>query len=244
MPTTGVLSSIAEHTRALYRLLGLVSTDDVFTEQGEAANDVAYLALTDGYRRTQNWIISKGGGERWRKRASTAITAWTGSDASVGGRYVALADYCLDAASNPDFLRLDSKPKEDRSALVEANGDQWGSEIEADEDWAKGDYYYLKGEQLWLARTAGPPSTLYLRYYYKHPRITSATSSFDMDEELRWLCVAEAADAANRDGWGVEGAQARIDAALAYRRSEAKRMVRRTRNPRRMEARPAIGTHW
>jgi hypothetical protein len=246
MATTGELATAAEHVRAFYRALAVVSADDALVENGEAADDVAYLSLTRGYRATQRWLIAQGAGERWRKR-SGAITTWSGSDTADGGRFVDLDDYCTNSASPPacDFLRLDGDQKS-RSALVQANGDQWGSEIEADQDWAKGNYYYLKGEQLWLARGASPPSGLLIRYYYTHPPIVAGTAAFDMQVDLRWLCVAEAVYAAVWEGW-VPGGDNTRQSALGARenaRREALRIYRRTREPQRFAPVTVRASHW
>jgi hypothetical protein len=239
--TSGELADFNEHSRALYRLWGLTSSDDALTEQGEASGDLIALYLTRGYRTTQRWAVDQGHAQsRWRKRSS-AITSWPGTDAADGGRYVNLATGS--GAIATDFLRLDGDQKT-RSALVQANGDAWGSEIEADQDFAKGNYYYLKDDQLWLARGASPPSTLYLRYYYQHPAITSATTSFDMPVDARWLCVCEAAIAGTLDGWGVDGAVLRIETARKLAREEARRVLRRTREPRKFRMPQMYGTRW
>lgn len=251
MATTGELASVTEHVRAFYRATGALSGDDALIEQGEVADDVAYLALTRGYRAAQHWLIGQSAGERWRKR-SAAIPTWSGSETTDGGRYVTLDDYCyyevtvlLVTTQVPDFMRLDGN-QADRSALVQADGTPWGSEVTADDDWRRGDYYYLKGDQLWLTRAASPPSPLYLRYYYLHPAIASATTSFDMAVDLRWLCIAEAVNAAVNEAWVPSGADgvAKSDRALEKAREEARRALRRTREPRKMQGPQRYASRW
>jgi hypothetical protein len=239
------LDTVAEHKAAWYRLIGTTSADGALAENSESADDVAYLFLTRGYRAAQAWLISEGMGERWRKRSS-AITSWSGTDAADGGRYKEITSA---GGIATDFLRPDSMRADGaspgRSALVEADGDPWGCEVEADQDYVKGDYYYLSADRLWLARTANVPSTVYFRYYYAHPAITSGTTSFDMPVALRWLSVAEAADAAANEGWLPGGTEqlSKIDRALGKARADA-RAQRRTRSPRRFKPPAKHASHW
>lgn len=235
MATSGELSTLSEHRRAFFRLVGVVSADDVLIEQGEAVDDVAYLALTRGYRATQRWLISNGLKERWRKR-HTAWTTWSGTDAADGGRYNSLPS---------DFLRLDGN-QTDRSALVQADGTQWGQEVSPDDEGAIGSYYYLKNDQLWLVRGASPPSPIYLRYYNTYAAITSATASFDMPMDARWLCVAEAADAAVKDEWvpNAKDTEERVARALERGREEARSLIPRTREPRKMHPPKKYASRW
>lgn len=243
MPFSGELITAEEHADAVLRLLGVLSSDDALVEQGEATGDLVYYALTRGYRSAQAWLISQGMNQRWRKRSS-AITTWNGSDAADGGRYVNLISGAGAVAT--DFLRLDSDEKSRRGGLVQANGDAWGCEIGVDDDQAKGSYFYVKNDQLWLARSASPPSPVYAKYFYAHPAITSAFTAFDMPVDLRWLCVAEAADAAVKDEWipGGTEAESRVARALGRARDEAKRIVRRTRQPRQFKGVAPMGNHW
>lgn len=244
MATTGELASVAEHVRAFYRATGALSGDDALIEQGEVADDVVYLALTRGFRACQRWLIDQSAGERWRKR-SAAITTWSGSETTDGGRYVNLASGSAPTAIATDFMRLDGD-QTGRSALVQADGTPWGREVPADDDWRRGDYYYLAGDRLWLTRSASPPSTLYLRYYYSHPAISSATTTFDMAVDLRWLCIAEAVSAAVNEAWVPSGADGVVksDRALEKAREEARRTLRRTREPRRMQGPQRYASHW
>lgn len=245
MATSGQLDTLAEHQRAWYRLVGITSADDSLVEQGEVVGDVVLLALTRGYRACQRWLIDNGLRERWRKR-STAIT-WSGSDAADGGRYVDLDDICTDGTSPPneDFLRLDGNYT-DRSALVTADGTQWGQEVSPDFDSVRGSFYYLKNDQIWLTKSAAPPSPVYARYYYTLQPISAGTTLFDMPMDARWLAVAEAADAAVKEQWvpGGDAVEARVGRALQRAREEARRLIPRTREPRKMRHVTVYGSHW
>lgn len=235
MATTGELATYAELSRAFYRLTGVVVADDSLVEQGEAQTDICSLALTRGFRACQRWLLANGLKERWRKR-HTAWTTWSGTEAADGGRYNSLPT---------DLLRIDGN-QTDRSALVQADGTEWGQEVSPDQDGLRGSFYYLKNDQLWLARGAAPPSPVYLRYYNAHAAITSATSSFDMPMDARWLCVAEAAESAVGDEWvpGGDEVRARVAGALERGRDEARSIIPRTREPRRMKGARVYASRW
>jgi hypothetical protein len=236
------VDTLAKHEQLWNRLLGIKSSDQGLTEQGEAVDQIFLQSLNEGYRSCQLWLIENGFRERWRKRTA-AIATWSGTDAD-GGRYVNLTTGSSPQAA--DFLRLDGN-QTDRSALVKANGDQWGVEVSPDEDWARGDYYYLKADQLWLARAASVPNPAYLRYYYAHPAITSATTTFDMPEQFRRLAVLEAAYSVMFEGWIPDAGQVQnnINNALQKAREDAKRFLPRTREPMKFKpAKRSGASHW
>lgn len=237
------LDTITELRYAFYRACGTVSSDDALVEQGETADDVAYLHLTRGIRAAQRWLIDAGIGHRWLKRSS-AITSWTGADDTHGGRYVALS------STANDFLRLFQRKvrgqRRHNGGLVEQGGDAWGYETTVDEEELKGDYYYLKADQLWIARQASPPSTLYLQFYYQHPALSAATVSFDFPTDAMWVALWEAVDSARAESWFPLAADAdiKIRAALDKARSEARGVARQTRTPRQWGRPTRYGSRW
>lgn len=142
-----------------------------------------------------------------------------------------------------DFLR--AYGNERRSALVEAGGKRWGKEGRPDDDEARGDRYYIRGEELWLARGARVPTTLYLDYHYLH-RAWTASISIDFPLEARGLVVAEAAAAAKEESWfpGERDDEMRIDRALARAREDARDVARPTKQARALRKAPRYGNRW
>ena len=157
------LSSVEKVKDAWYRMVGTEVDDPALTELGESADDVAYLYLTSGSREAQRWMLRMGY-DGWRKRSS-AMTTWTGSDATTGGRYNSLPS---------DFLRAWGNSRV--SALVKANGDRWGQQIDPESEYRFGNNYYFRDENLWITRQAKPPTTLYLEYHYLHPSWSSSVT--------------------------------------------------------------------
>lgn len=225
------LSTVARVLAAFYRLVGTLSDDEALTEQGEATDDVAYLYLTQGTRDAQRWMLGMGYGG-WRKRSSAL--SFSGTDAADGGRYTALPT---------DFLRAYGSRK--KSALREADGDPWGTEIGPDEDTRRGDLYYIRGEQLWLARNASPPTTVYLDYHYQHPA-WSASVTMDFPMDARSLIVAEAANAAKEENWFLLGPDSdqKIERARMRARERARGVARQTKSPRQFQRVRVFGNHW
>lgn len=229
------LTSVADLRDAWYRLVGSESDDDGLTDQGENQDDVAFLWLTHGCRAAQNYLIDYGLDYRWRKR-SPALS-FQGSDATDGGRWTDLP---------ADFLRLWGRPNQPSSALVEPNGKRWGKEINEEESSVKeGNLYYLKNDQLWLARTANLPTVVHLEYYYRHPAINGdASIVFPID--ARNLIVAYAADGAKEDGWlpgGIE-MEVKITRRLVNAKREALRVARQNRQARRFRKATFYASHW
>ena len=227
------LDSHARIRKALYRLVGTDEDDPALTAQDEAANEVADTFLTRGCRKAQRWMI-KQGYDGWLKRSS-ALT-WSGTDATDGGRYSALPS---------DFLRAFGNRR--KSALTEADGDRWGTEIDPEQSTMQGNYYYVQGTRLWIARRASPPTTLYLWFHYMHPEWDNlADAAIDFPLEARALIPATAADLAKEENWlpgGQEMKQA-IARALAAAQEEARDIARPTKSPRRFRKPIRLGTHW
>lgn len=224
------LSSVALILKAFYRLVGTTTSDAALVEQGESADDVAYLCLNHGTEAAQRFMISCGMVERWRKRSS--VLSWSGSDAADGGRYSTLPT---------DFLRFSMSGEQ--SSLMTANGERWGQEITADYDAMQGNFYYLKNDQLWIAVGASPPGSLYLDYQFRHPDFTSGVT-INFPAEARGLCVAYAAQVALADAWFPDINEARVLRNVAFWEREARKISRRSRAPRTMTAPRVVGTRY
>jgi len=226
------LSTVEKCKDAWYRLVGVASDDPGLTEQGDLTDDVAYQYLTLGCRNAQRWMLKMGYGG-WRKRSSALV--FTGSDATDGGRKITLPS---------DFLRAYGNRRE--SALRKADGTRWASEVSPEDDHIRGDYYYVRGTELWITREAQPPSPLYLDYHYTHPLWSASLSPIDFPIDARWLIVAEGADAAKDESWlpgGVEWEQ-KIARRLARAREEARDIARATKSPRKARAPQRFGNRW
>jgi hypothetical protein len=228
------LTTVEEHLQAWYRLVASVSGDQSLEEQDEATDEVGYINLTRGCRLAQRSMIRMGFGG-WRKRSSALV--FTGSDAADGGRFVALPS---------DFLRAYGNQR--RSALVEANGDRWGQQINEEDDHLKGDLYYIRGEELWVARTAKLPTTFFLDYHFKHPVWEANLDDGDIDFplEARALIPAQAAYTAMHDNWlpGGRELESKIERAVKLAEKEARYIVRSTKQPRQFRKVQRFGNRW
>ncbi|MGE0451078.1 MAG: hypothetical protein AB7Q29_16010 [Vicinamibacterales bacterium] len=215
--------TVAKVTSALLRLVGTEEDDEALVINDEESGEVVQLLLTRGCRIAQRWMLECGYGG-WRQRSSAL--SFTGADATDGGRHVDLP---------VDYMKGHGSQSRGRSALVQANGDRWGREIEEDQDHLTGDLYYVRGEELWLARQAHPPTTLYLDYHYKHPAWDDSLEDADIDFplEARGLIAAEGAYLGMVENWlpGANDYMARIDLARKNERENARRVARRTKQP-------------
>lgn len=227
------LTTVAQIVARFYRLVGSVSGDQALVLHGEAVDAVAYESLTQGSRLAQLWMLDQGY-QGWRQRS--AALSFTGTDDTTGGKYATLP---------ADFLRLYGSKKPVRSALVEANGDRWGSEIDADEDHIRGDHYYVRDEELWLARAAEPPTTVYLDYHYLHP-VWSAAVTIDFPLRARALVPAYAAWVAADENWIPGGDEMLVKIERSLRKAEvmARKMSRQTKEPRRFNKPTRVANHW
>lgn len=231
------LSTPALCLAALYRLVGTTTSDDALVENGESANDVAYLCLNHGMESAQRFMIACGMTERWRTR-SQAITSWSGADSTDGGRYKDLSSLI---ASGKEFLRFSGKKYDAKqSSLTEANGERWGIEIDGDTDTVTGDYFYLKNEQLWLAKDSAVPATVYLDYQFRHPEFTSSvTLNFPVD--AMGLVIAYGARFAMADGWFPRDNERAIERNVQLWEMEARMVARRSRGKRRQNPPRTLG---
>lgn len=229
--------TVAKLLLGFYRLTGAQSGDGSLTLRGESADDIGYLYLTRGARAAQRWLIDNGLEAYWRSRSSAL--SWSGTESSDGGRYTSLPT---------DFLRLWGDRTRTKSALVEADGDDWGTLIDEERSDLKGDFYYLKGGQLWVTRDADLPATLYLEYHHQHPAIDNSLADGDIDFPMdgRPLIVAESGMLAAGEAWlpGGEEMEARLDRNLKRTRYEVRKVARRTREARRFARPPRAANHW
>ncbi len=230
------LDTVEKVRFAFLRLVDTEVDDPDLELHGETATDVIYVNLTRGFRAAQRWMIGQGY-DGWRKRGS-AITSWSGSDATTGGRFNAVPT---------DFLKAYGSKR--RSALVKLNGDRWGTELEADDDLRRGPHYYFRGgesgQEIWLARGAQVPSPIYLEYHYTHPTWTaSVTIDFPMD--ARALGVAYSANYAMQDAWlpGGQDLETKIARALRFAQTEARRLARPSKSPRQIKQPAHYGGSW
>lgn len=227
------LSTVANVKAALYRLLGLTSSDGSLTLRGESADDVAYQLLTRGTRIAQRWMLDCGY-VGWRKQ--TTALSFSGDDATTQGRYTSLPSQFLRAYSPRDEWGR-------RTCLTEPNGERWGIEIDPTDRHRKGNFYYFFDtdgtEQLWLARNANPPATLYMNYHWAHDAWSSGvTINFPL--ECRHLIVSEAASLGMDESYfaGGEALQAAIMRQLERDREHAQDFSRQSKRPRQIR-RPA-----
>ena len=223
------LDTVAKVLHAFYRLCGTDEDDPYLTDQGEATNEVAYTYLTRGCREAQRSMLDMGH-SGWRKR--TAALTWS-TDSVTGEQYVALPS---------DFLRAFGDHK--RSALRDADGDQWGWENENGE-FEYGNFYYFRDYELRLGRRASPPSTLYLEYHYSHPLWNDSTT-IDFPMDARWLIIAEAANTAKEENWlpGGPDMEVKIARALIHARQLARSVARVSKRPRQFRAPTRVGNRW
>ena len=227
------LDTVDRHLQEFYRLVGVESDDPALTDQGEATDEVARLYLTRGCRSAQRWMLRMGY-QGWRER-SIALS-WSGSDAADGGRYSALPS---------DFLRAYGNKRV--SALREADGRPWGTELNAEEDYRRGSFYYFRDQQLWVAHSAVPPGTLYLEYHYLHPKWEALDDDdIDFPMEARPLIVAEAANDAKEENWlpGGPEMERKIERALLRAREEARDIARQTKGPRTFRKPYRAANRW
>ncbi len=232
------LDTVAEIVAAFYRLVGTVSSDGELVARGEAVDDVAYQSLTRGCRKAQRWMIDNGY-SGWRTRTANLIPSLLGTDEADGGRYVEFSTVA------PDLLKVYGKRRQQRSGLVEPGGRRWGGEILADQDHIRGDHYYVKGEQLWLARNAEPPNPLFMDYHTRHDE-WDANATIDFPLEARGLIHTEAAAIAMSDNWlpGGNELEAKISRALSHAQNEARAVARQTKEPRRFRKPNRFGNRW
>jgi hypothetical protein len=230
------LDTVQKITDAFYRLVGTVEADTALVRRNEAVGEVAELCLTHGCRNAQRWMLRCGYGG-WRKRS--AALSFSGADATDGGRFTELPT---------DFLLAYGNQHPSRSALVEASGARWGRETEPEQDHLEGNLYYIRGDELWLARKASVPTTLYLDYHYRHPAWDDDLADEDIvfPIEARPLIPAEAAYYGMSDNWlpGDRALETKIAGRRAQARDDARHVAKRTRQPRTILRPRRLASRW
>lgn len=228
------LTDRASLKRALFTLCDTDATDADLIEHDASTLEGVYRLLTEAGDTAQEELIRGGYGEFWLE--TSAAISWSGSDATLGGRYWALP---------AEFRR--AYGDENDSCLREADGSQWGQEIPPELRLrAEGNFYYFRSSQLWIAREADPPATLYMDYYRK---VQDMQDSVDVDfpEELRSLVVAYAAVDAASEAWytGDREDVQRLGANLERKKKRAFAMLRPSRKRRTIRPKAMHGnTHW
>ena len=231
----GEIATVPDMLKAWYRLVGTNASDDALTEQGEAADEVAYTFLTEGIRDAQDWLIMSGGGERWHATAN--LVTWLGAEASDGGRYIALPSDCL---------RIDGD--DERTALRYPDGTDWGREMDARDRFdRRGNFYYVINDNLWIARGADPPNPVVLHYFKRHTALPLGTGlSLDFPTDAMPLIPAFGAVNAMADAWFPldQTREAALLANLERWKAKTRYKIRRSRTPRKIRGRKPFGTHY
>jgi len=228
-----VLTNLASLQRAFYRLTGTASDDDSLIEHDDSSLEAVNQFLQYGLNDAQDYLMDCGLSDRWVKQA-TAITSWSGTESTDGGRYKALES---------DFFRLAGDNI--TSALRQADGTRWGHLIDfRDRFRVRGDRYWLQGTNLWIARGASPPASLIYDYHFRIPTLSSGTVDFPVED--RPLIVAYAAERAMEDDWlpGGPEMEAKIRNKVQICERRAFRRSRRSRAQRKLRPKPTIGTHY
>lgn len=243
MADGGVLTDRASLVRAFYRLTATSATNPALIEHdGSATLEAVYQFLQYGLWDAQAFLMDAGLSSHWIT-TSAALSSWSGSDSTTGGRYQALP---------ADFMRLAGDLH--TSALHYPDGTRWGTYCDyLDGRTARGDYYWLRAAgtsspdvwNLWIAPSASPQSTLVADYHHRHATLADGTT-IDFPTEFRALPVAFAADRAMTDAWlpGDMEMQAKISSNLAKLKKEAQRRVRLSRGPKKIRTNRTGATHW
>lgn len=234
------LSDLASLRKAFYRLVDTEADDPALTEHGSSENEVVDQLLTYGAHDAQDFLLAANRGDLWLSEVGVPTeSSWQGSENTDGGRYTDLSGL------SESFLRLAGD--EEISALREDDGEPWGKLV----DWhthrkrLRGNYYWIEGERLWIARGASPPSDLEMHYHY---RISLPTGSTDVDFPAadRPLIVAYAGQRALNEPWapGGEELERKVARNLEYQKQRSRSRNRTSRQPRQMQQRQMVGTHW
>jgi|TARA_R110000765_G_scaffold84039_1_gene162833 hypothetical protein len=228
-----VLTNLASMQRAFYRLTDTAADDDSLIEHDDSTLEGVNQFLQYGANDAQDYMMDCGLSDRWVSQA-TAITSWSGTESSDGGRYKPLES---------DFFRLSGDDA--TSALRKIDGTRWGQLVDfRDRFKVRGNRYWLQGTNLWIARGANPPASLIYDYHHRIATLSSATVDFPSED--RPLIVAYAAERAMQDSW-LPGGQEMMVKLSANRRAceqRAFRRARRSRTMRKLRPKPTIGTHY
>lgn len=239
MADGGVLTDRASLARAFFRLTATSSTNPALIEHdGALTLEAVYQFLQYGAWDAQEWLMDCGLLNRWVTTSSTL--SFSGSDATDGGKYVALPG---------DFLRLAGDEYD--SALRSPNGTRWGQLIDfKDRRTVSRNCYWLQSTtsnvwRLWVTPGSSPPSDLVADYHHMLATLADSTT-VEFPSKDRALIVAFAADRAMSDAWlpGDAEMQAKIAANLMKQKREAERRVRQSHGPKRRRMHRSGGTHY
>ena len=238
MPTATRLTDRASLRRALYNLVNTDSSDEAHLEHDATDLDTIYMALQVGLDDAQQYMIDMGIQDFWH--AESAALSFTGSDPD---KYWALPTTDTDGADRRFYRMYGDRGL---SSHRRANGTRWGGEIDPLMRWrVRGNYFYLRNERLYLARSAAPPSDLVMDYIYRLPDLADGTT-VEFPEADRPLIVAFAAVHAMYDDWVAGGAEmeSKLMRNLESRKAIAFRRARRSLQPTRVEPDHMVGDHW
>ena len=226
------LLSLDDLRRGFYRLVGALPEDPSTNEHSAGKHDLADEYLTLGLRAAQRWLIENGY-HGWITVSDPLEFEDPG--AGFGGKRAPLPD---------DFMQAFGSDR--RSALVKSDGSGWGREVDGRNPSVTGDVYWIPDLlNVWVGNRAQPPSGLRLRYHYRHaPMEPGVTIEFPV--EARRLIVAEAGQYAREDAWlpGGQDMETKIERAQQKARTQARRVARMTRSPRKMEAPKRLSNRW
>lgn len=219
-----------------YRLTDTASDDGALIEHDDASQEGVHAALQVGLDSAQDFLLASGLNGWWTGRGS-AITSWSGADATDGGRYKALPS---------DFVRLACDVGQ--GCFVTADGSPWGQLVAFQDRRARGDGYYLKDDlAIWLLHSAQPPATVYLEYIHRLSVPDADGTAFtDFPARALSLIPAFAAEYAMNQAWlpGGEEMRGKIRDNLMRRRQEALFGSRQYTGPRRTRASTMLGNHY
>lgn len=227
------LDNRAELRLAFYRLTGTSSSDGALSKHETASNDTVHYYLWQGMREAQEWYINVANPSRWKKRSS-AITSWS-TDSVTGDRYTSLAS---------DFLRLFGDVE--NSALMDNNGRPWGKLVRPENAASGVNTYWIENDELRISKYATIPTTVYYDYYYEAPELTDDVTAPDFPERDRNLIVAFAGEMfADSPAFpGDTDLYVKIQANLKKAQQRIYIRSRRSREPRKVRSKRAIGSHW
>ncbi|WP_425153959.1 hypothetical protein [Candidatus Palauibacter sp.] len=219
--------------------------DEALVEHDASELEGLNLAIEQGARNAQLWLMDHGAEERWITHAGP-LPAPSGSDSEPGGRYWDLMSPAVIPQRN--FLRLAGDHELSAFYVPGAAGQhakRWGRETLMDDGlMRRGNSWWLENDRVRLSRGADPPAGLHLAYYYKVD--VPASRTLDFPEDDRWLVVAETAAFLKEQSWFPFGddQKAAIDRYVDYHRGNARRRTRRSREPHRTRARRLVAPHW
>lgn len=230
MPAT--LDDRADLRRAFFRLIGIAATDAALAEHDSEVEETVNYFIQHGLWNAQSWMLNMTVYRGWK---TTSEPTWLGSF-SEGGKYMVLPT---------DFLR--AAGDDQNSPFLLSNGYRWGQEVEPSARGAKGDFFYVEGDRIYLTSDTAPPAGTLLEYHRRHANLSEETE-LDFPLADRPLIVAEAAAMALAESWlpfDSTDAERRVLQNLNYLRTVAAPRQRKTRTPMKYRGRKNYhGSQW